>query len=184
MKNKKGFTLIELLVVVLIIGVLAAIALPQYQTAVAKAKVTSILPLMRRWKDALMEWNTEHGSYCKIEENGVCNETPDGEVLDANWPSDWINPYFGVPCANYTECENDYWYCFANEEANGAVACSHTTDEGSELGIIMYQPDDPYYENFRGMITCYGRGKGNKVCKALGGKLLIDYGEGEATYIL
>ena len=50
--NKKAFTLIELLVVVLIIGILAAVAVPQYQKAVEKSHITEALTLLNSLQKA------------------------------------------------------------------------------------------------------------------------------------
>ena len=59
----KGFTLIELLVVVLIIGILASIAIPQYQKAVEKARMTEGLTMLRAIANAHKAYYMGNGVY-------------------------------------------------------------------------------------------------------------------------
>ena len=81
---KKAFTLIELLVVVLIIGILAAVAVPQYQKAVEKSRIAAALPVMENVKKNMELYLMEHGWPSSETSFLRCGEGGAEEVIDVS----------------------------------------------------------------------------------------------------
>ena len=65
MRNNKGFTLIELIMVTIILGILAAVAIPRYMTSVQKAEMAAEDAVINAIKAGLEQYATE-----KLMENG------------------------------------------------------------------------------------------------------------------
>ncbi len=138
MKNTKAFTLIEVLVVVLIIGILAAIAVPQYQKAVDKSRASQLLMTSKSLYDASKFYQLQNGAYAtKMEDldinfgniNGAELNLDDGSqcVLNGQYYVYCIrtNPYISIVRhyhTNILEC-----YSYGSSNPRGDSVCQLIT---------------------------------------------------------
>ena len=82
-QSEKGFTLIELLVVILIIGILAAIALPAFLNQRGKAQDTEAKSIARTAQTAMETWYTDERDYSATEAQLAAIEPSLGDAATA-----------------------------------------------------------------------------------------------------
>ena len=154
---RKGFTLIELLVVVLIIGILASVALPQYEKAVMKSRYATLMALTNAIGDAEETYYMANGEYTEdfealaIEPTG-CTLSNDKKTCTYPWGQCFLNLLYGrAVCANTQNLNNGYAYYFVHGAyPTWGKTCWALSNESSNK---------------------YG-----KLCQQMGGTMLGDYG--------
>jgi len=58
---RKGFTLVEILIVVIILGILAAIVIPQFTEASAEARISNLMTNLQTVRSQVLLYKTQHG---------------------------------------------------------------------------------------------------------------------------
>ena len=113
MKSKIGFTLIEMLVVVLIIGILAAVALPQYQQVVDRSRFATLMEITKAIASANERYYMVHDIYSTnfndldvdIQASSI-NST--GSLVYFDWGRCHLNTQQQVQCLNDTQLQNKF----------------------------------------------------------------------------
>jgi len=183
-RNVKAFTLIELLVVVLIIGILAAVALPQYQKAVEKSKATQAITMLKSVGAAMQAHHLASGTWAT---------SFDELALDIPWTG---NNKF-VEASGYSQgiSNQDWSLQFRKTKHNGnnivSLVVGRISGAYAGAGFIIYfdeeynLPEDEIlcieFKN-SSPITPFAKEKGSYCEKIMKGKR--KYGEHELYYTL
>jgi type IV pilus assembly protein PilE len=168
MKNKKGFTLIELLVAVLIIGILAAIALPQYRIAVLKSRAVAALPMLKAIYQAEERYHLITG-----------NHTVNFNDLDITIGNNCASNSCRVNNIQFEINSSDTYAFLDGNYNNSSFGLAIITNENGGVAVSSAGKAK------KGSIICYGRGNSTykKACLALGAKDSFVF-SGSTAYIL
>ncbi len=116
-KHTRAFTLIELLVVVVIIGILAAVAVPQYQFAVKKAQFVKLRALVSSLRKTAIVYYLNHGdwphSFSELDAD-----------LPGNMSSVVANSSWNTECAKNNEMYCCLLWPSSSILISGAISCA------------------------------------------------------------
>ncbi len=132
-RNQRGFTLVELMIVVIIVGILAAVAIPMYQGATERAKASEAVAALGTIRGAMRVYFAEHGTYINANFTDGAQVTA-GSVLDVT-DTDLLGRYFSTECYTF---DGDATANAFSIECDGA---SSTAAQASEVSTIVRSID-------------------------------------------